>query len=536
MNEEMEIIKKSLPQMAGVMNVIPGESFFIKEAETLLILQRRMAASDLQRLLEEYDEIFSKKDGLFVDDLKEATVCFIKMKVLLARDEENYSPYSLRDLIKEFKTQKTKITNIIRLSEMNVMTAEEYAKERIELTLEKNKAFMESFDDEIAKLEKKLERMPVPEEKEEETEDTPEDVEEKNIIRRNPAACVFGKIEDVILSVKDRHDAAENLKEAEKQEALTRCKEIPFYDKNLPYTDVIACKDIPAYSILKRKNNVFFGLTKNIKKTGYDNSDQSLLELTEATEEFLQFMSVDLLSGEYVLTEFSKQEKQGLVMYFDFVSGCFKKNIGITLTVQEYLKFKRYYNRLIKKMLELEAEGKEEYYRALILADSYFSYMDSYDLISNDNKKTVISNIIAEENEAYVDDLNLILENHIVDEEARCDLMELKQKILEFHKKELPAEKKEPVSTKQEVQTIPMMNFGMYPQMMPMMPMVNQGMIQIVIQVLNEDREIVDEALYAGQNMKQAFLDYQHRDGFIKRIGFRNNGQDVFCMENTEEL
>lgn len=73
-------------------------------------------------------------------------------------EEDNFSPYSTRDLIKEYKTQKTKIANIIRLSEMNAMTAEEYAKERIEQTLEKNLAFMDSFDEEIAKVEKKLER------------------------------------------------------------------------------------------------------------------------------------------------------------------------------------------------------------------------------------------------------------------------------------------------------------------------------------------------------------------------------------------
>jgi len=535
MNDELEIIKKSLPQMAGIMNVIPGEAFFIKEADTLLVLQRRMPKSDLQENLEKYNEAFSKKDGLTIPDLKDTAVSFIKIKVLLDVGETDFSPYSTRNLIKEFKAQKTKISNIIRLSEMNVVAAEEYAKERIELTLEKNRAFLDAFDTEIVRIEKKLERMPIPNE-DEATEDNAEEIVAKPAVRRNPAVGVLNRIEDAILSVKDRRDTIEALKDAEKQDALTRCKEIPFYDRSLPFTDVITCKDIPAYSILKRKNNVYFGLTKNIKKTGYDNSDQSLLELTEATDEFLQFMSVDLLSGEYTLTPFSKQEKQGLVMYFDFLSGCFKKNIGITLTVQEYLEFKKYYNRLVKKMLELEAEGKGEYYKALILADSYFSYMEAYDLICNDDKKTVIANIIAEDNETYVEDLNLIIGNHIVDDEAKADLIELKQKILEFYKKELPVEKKEQVASKPDVTTLPIMNFGMYPQMgMPMIPMVNQGMMQIVIQILNEDREIVDEALYAGQNMKQAFLDYQHRDGYIKRIGFRNNGQDVFCMENTED-
>lgn len=107
---------------------------------TLSVLHRRMPQSDLQKLLEVFNEVFSKKDGLSVADLKEAAVCYVKMKVLLEHEEDNFSPYSTRDLIKEYKTQKTKIANIIRLSEMNAMTAEEYAKERIEQTLEKNRA------------------------------------------------------------------------------------------------------------------------------------------------------------------------------------------------------------------------------------------------------------------------------------------------------------------------------------------------------------------------------------------------------------
>ena len=130
----------------------------------------------------------------------------------------------------------------------------------------------------------------------------------------------------------------------------------------------------------------------------------------------------------------------------------------------------------------------------------------------------------------------MIVKHHIVDEDAKADLLELKQKIIGFHEKKLPEEKKELPGKKTEVITQPLVGLGMYPQIgMPMMPMINQGMMQIVIQILDENREIVDEALYAGQNMQQAFFDYQNRNGFIKRIGFRNNGQDVFCMENMED-
>ena len=76
------------------------------------------------------------------------------------------------------------------------------------------------------------------------------------------------------------------------------------------------------------------------------------MELTEATEEFILFMSRDMLKGREKLPVFSEKERDGLKMYFDFVSGCFRKNIGVTLSVQEYLNFKSYYNRLVLNMLE----------------------------------------------------------------------------------------------------------------------------------------------------------------------------------------
>lgn len=72
---------------------------------------------------------------------------------------------------------------------------------------------------------------------------------------------------------------------------------------------------------------------------------------------------------------------------------------------------------------------------------------------------------------------------------------------------------------------------------MPMMPMnVNQGVMQIVIQILNKDMEVVDEALYAGSNISQALYDYQSKVGYVKRLGFRNNGQDIFCKEEKEMI
>lgn len=540
--EELQIIERLLPQMAEVMNVLPGEDFRMKDSDTLLILQRRMEKSDLCMELQTFNEIFSEKDGCSLHKIRTSAVALIKIRVLVERKENDFNPRSLRELIKELHVQSTKVENIIHLSQVNAMTASDYQKEKIELTLKKNKAFLDAFKIEIESLEKAIERMPVP--VDEETVEAPkpdkgkyqkqEHIDAVASDKKNPLSIFTKKFQDA----KDKKIIDERLKEVEKEQSLTSCEEIPFYEKSLVFTERFECKDIPAYCIMKRKNNFYFGLTRNISKNSYDNEDMSLLELTEATDDFLQYMTVDLLSEEYNLVIFSEKEKEALKMYFNFVSGCFQKFIGVTLTVQEYLSFKSYYNRLVLKMFELEKKEKEDYFKALILADSYQAYMEGYDLKCSDDEETIIANIVKEKHGNYIDDLNLIMDNHICDEAARADLTELIQKIKDFNK---PAEVKE--VKKEEVEVLsPRQSFEMYPMMpqmygMPMMPMnVNQGVMQIVIQILNKELEVVDEALYASGNINQALFDYQSKGGYIKRLGFRNNGQDIFCKEEKEMI
>lgn len=237
---------------------------------------------------------------------------------------------------------------------------------------------------------------------------------------------------------------------------------------------------------------------------------------------------------------FSDKEKAGLRMYFEFVSRCFQKHIGVTLTVQEYLAFKTYYNQLVKRMFELEDKEKEAYYRALILADAYLRYMESYDLECADVEAAIITNIIRESNEGYINDLKLIIDNHIVDVGAKEDLKELIRKIREFNQKESDEKATDEIQQKLPAEALTQMpsfdGVGYVSQMygMPAFPVVNQGMMQIVIQILNQDREIVDEALYAGDNIRQALYDYSTKDAYIKRLGFRNNGTDVFYKEEVK--
>ena len=159
MNDEILILEKILSQLANVMNVIPGEVFRMKESETILILQRRMEKSDLQQAITEYNAIFAEKNGTTLDKLKKATTAYVRIKVLVENKETDFEARSYRELIKEFKAQVVKVNNIIHLTQVNSMTADDYQKEKIELVLEKNKAFLEAFQREIESLEKKLERI-----------------------------------------------------------------------------------------------------------------------------------------------------------------------------------------------------------------------------------------------------------------------------------------------------------------------------------------------------------------------------------------
>lgn len=537
---EYKVLAAVLPEMAEIMNVIPGEVFRIKDEDTLLILQRRMEECQLKEELVSFNEIFAMKNGCTIAGLRVAMVSYIKIKILAEAEQDAFTPKLYRELIKEFHAQSTKVSNIIHLSEMNVMTADEYQREQIELTMAKNKAFLEAFNIEISAIEKKIERLPKDEEKGEEIKTIARYKEKEEQLPKSvsPRPSVLGKIQKHILDAREKRKMDERLKEVEKSSAETRCKEIPFYEKSLVYTDQFPCKDIPAYSILKRKNNIYFGLTQNIGRNSYNNEDQSLIELTEATDEFLQFMEVDLLSGEYALSTFSQQERAGLTLYFNFMSECFKKHIGVTLTVQEYLEFKKYYNRLVLKMFELEKQAKEDYYKALILADNYMSYMESYDLECADDEETIVQNIINEKNDNYIEDIRLIIQNHIFDEGARADLEEIIKRIKGFHQTEDTTEEDKPEEKMCDMEVLPLQSQQMTMQQIPVMPMlpmgINQGIMQIVVQILNQEHEIVDEALYSGSNIAQALFDYQNKGGYIKRLGLRSNGQDVFYQEEKE--
>lgn len=529
---EQAIIKQSLNGMAQIINAIPGEVYVNKEAETLLIMQHRLPESDLKKQIEIYNAIFAKQGGASISDITDSAIAYVKIKILSEAELLDFDAKSLRDLIKECRVNIDKTTNILRLSKTHLLTADDFQKERIEKTAKKNEAFITALDDVIAEVEKRIERMPKPLElPEQEFDFADEDKEAKKPVQDKPLqskVSVTERIQKFISSGREKREMEERLKVVEKEDAETGCKEIPFYDKTLFATEVIPCKDFGCYSLLKRKDNVYFGLTKNLKEKIYDNKDQSLIELTEVTEEFLQFMTADVLTEEYELHAFTEDEKFGMRMYFNFVSKCFEKHIGNTLTVSEYLAFKRYYNRLVREVMRLDEEKHKNYYRALPIAEDYMELMASYNMVLSESKREIVEGIIAGKTDTYLENLDLIIEHHIVDEDAKRNLLMLKERIVYFADEDhfcKPDKEPEPDKTK-PVQVLPA---GFIPQI----PMYQQagapliGNMYFTLQCLNENREVVDEAYFATANMPQAMEDYRNKEAYIKRFGLIQDGRFV---------
>ena len=546
---EMNILNQLLSEMSGVLNATPGAAYTNKDVETLLVMHRRMPPSELQSQLGIYNEIFTKQKGASVKDITNSAVAFIKMKVLLTAGADNYDARSLRELIKEFKSQIARTTNIIRLSKANALTAEAYQREVIELTIEKNEAFIKAFTVEVTEIERRIARMPVV--IEETTQEEAEEEPVKVVGREKPNLFteMTEKVSKVLSAKKERQEVEERLRDEEKKNADTLCVEIPFYDSVLVFTEMLPCKDIGAYCIMKRKDNVYFGLRKNVSGGSYQNQDKSLMELTEITEEFIQFMSVDLLTGEYALKEFSLQEKKSMQMYFNFITACFQKFMGTTTNVQEYMAFKEYYNKLVITCFSLEEKKHTDYYRALPLAESYMAYMESYNMVFAESKKQLVGRVIAADTSGMLEDLRQIMDNHIVDKAAKRKLEELMQKIKYFAEQDLF---KDEVSHTEQVQSFTSMQSRFSGEIDPtpesldpnirfkatdyndgvLVSVEDMQRIQIKIQFLNQNHVVVDEALFAVNNIRQAVYDYLCRGAFIKKIGLYVSEKDIFLYSS----
>ena len=154
--------------------------------------------------------------------------------------------------------------------------------------------------------------------------------------------------------------------------------------------------------------------------------------------------------------------------------------------------------------------------------------MASYNMVLSESKREIVEGIIAGKSDAYLENLDLIIEHHIVDEEAKKDLLLLKERIVYFADEDhfcKPDKELEPDKAK-PVQILPA---GFIPQI----PMYQQagapliGNMYFTLQCLNENREVVDEAYFATANMPQAMEDYRNKEAYIKRFGLIQDGRFV---------
>ena len=403
---ELEVLKKELPEMVSIMNALPGDRFDMKSAQTILIVQRRMEQSELSKQLGIFAQLLSKNEPATMDDLVAAAVAYVRIKTLVEGNETEYSPRIVRELVKEYKTQQTKLKNILRLSKVNILTAESYQRTVIEKTILKSERFLSAFEKEIQDLEEVIAKEPKSLIKPKEPDPIIENVKElPTKPRKFRGIQVPQKIIGFWEEVQKNNQVTQELKEEEARYASSRCREIPFYDSTLNYSDKYICKDVPAFSLYKRRESIYFGKTENGAAGIYNNRDKSLFELMNVNEDFVQFMTTDLLSGEYQLTPFSGAEKEAMEVYFNFICACFEAYIGKLTTVMEYLKFKDYYNRLMLMRISLEEKQVADYYRALRLADSYMGFDAEYeDARLDDNKK----NLLGEESYVYEKDCSIL--------------------------------------------------------------------------------------------------------------------------------
>lgn len=212
----------------------------------------------------------------------------------------------------------------------------------------------------------------------------------------------------------------QNLRNLEVAKAKTEAGDIPCYERSLTFTGYLPCKDMKNYALVFVKNTVYFGRMENIKGNSYDNSDESLLELTrvKANNTFVSLMTEDRTNTD---TAFTDDEKKTIQIYFNFVTAVFNAEVGKSVTANEYMRFKKHYNRLIDRMLELEEDETILYYKALMYADRYLSYARAYNLeLADDDRDHIARLIMNGDVTGIIEDFDLIKEYHIVDEDAKA--------------------------------------------------------------------------------------------------------------------
>ena len=189
-----------------------------------------------------------------------------------------------------------------------------------------------------------------------------------------------------------------------------------WYDgASFKYSMETPCKDLSQYSVFQNGSTVCIGLRKNAKKNSYDNTDDSLIVLDDNIPgEFIQFMTQDLLSGEYELERFTKEDVLGMTAYFKFECQLFSENIGNSVSLSEFLSFKAYYNELVGIKMLLDQEWRDRERRAHDLYSRYNEYAELYSMPASLTERELYDGVV----KPFRDELERIKKEHLKTDNA----------------------------------------------------------------------------------------------------------------------
>lgn len=183
------------------------------------------------------------------------------------------------------------------------------------------------------------------------------------------------------------------------------------------FDEVAPCKDIPSFVLMISGDKVYLGRNDNVAGQIYDNSDGSLTEISDADEGLFSLLTTELTESDE--DDAYKAIAPSLQKYFRLVSGIYDEHIGHGLTAADYMHFKRYYNAVVDRVLEIEEEDGSIYYQALILADKFISYTKAYDIDDTFDREELAQSIMGSDVGNIVDVYKMIEEYHVIDEKAK---------------------------------------------------------------------------------------------------------------------
>ena len=465
MNSDFSILEKHTGTLGSIIDAVPDKVFVLDGGimDSLSILERRMPDGMLKRALSDYNRIFSKSNHVTVEDICTAAGAYIKIKVLAERQESDVNAYSLEILKAEYQQAIQKTNKLISLTNIQKQSLMGLPSDEIQQRIDKYYALIEGYNRELTSLsdicikepdatsnapdsssdiglEVESSFMPTTEAVEtaylnegeqpesavstSEADPQPDEAANPTYIIRQPVpvpespapkikkslfSFLSGKKKDVSASQTVASSAAPF-----SNKRITSCGEKPFNRRFLVFDEYVSCKDLPTYILLKAKQSIYFGAENKISGNRYDNTDGSLYILTAATDDFMQFMSVDLLSGEYELRPFSPDEKYGLQLYFNFMMTTIK-NMDISYRTNEKSAFLKYYNQLLQTIWKMENQVREDLSRARLLCETYESYMSCFNYPCIDDTEHIIDNLLLGDATAYISDIQTVIDSFVTE-------------------------------------------------------------------------------------------------------------------------